>query len=386
MGVIILEDLIFYRSILDNIRNNIKYLSDNKQRETILSFLDKKYNENTINDYLAYVLDPNKNGIGNKPLNNLISNFNSEIDIEYIDDTIIEVNREYTFDDGTRIDILININNELVIGMENKVNSKERKDQTFNYKEQIEKEFGENHILIFLTIGGQKPNSDFNSLSYKELVENLKNVNYDFTENIRKSIYYQDLIIHLEEYIMNEEYVSISEKTKLYIKNKSLIQDLKDSLENDSKNSFDKIENYIENYFDDNLEVDFGGRSYQQFYKETWKSFENLNVHFEYHFSPEDLLLRNKINFMIDVEKSNKEKFIDIFNTVHKDKIKNFENKNIYNCPDKRERAVAYKEYDFEPEKLISIIDKSLSEFEFLIDLIDKTFEIYSERNFSDDD
>ncbi|MFW6016383.1 MAG: hypothetical protein ACOCRK_08080 [bacterium] len=245
-------------------------------------------------------------------------------------------------------------------------------------------EFGDNNILIFLTIGGQEPDSDFYSLSYKELVEKLKDVNYDFTENIRKSVYYQDLIIHLEEYIMNEEHTHISEKSKLYIKNKKLIQELNDSLVNDSKNSFDRVENFIENYFDDNLEVYFGNRGYQQIFKEKWKSHKKLNVHFEYHFRPEDLLLRDKINFMVDVESSNRDKFIDIFNTIHAEKIKEFEIKKIQNCPNKRKHAVAYKEYEFDPEKLISIIEKSLNEFEFLIDLIDQTFEVYSENNFSE--
>ncbi|MFW6016382.1 MAG: PD-(D/E)XK nuclease family protein [bacterium] len=126
----ILEELNFYKSMLDNIRNSIKYFPDKIQKETILSFLNKKYHENTINDYLAYVLNPNKNGIGIKPLYNLISHFDDDLVLDNLDETTIEVNREYSFYNGSRIDILIKINNDLVIGMENKVNSKERGERT----------------------------------------------------------------------------------------------------------------------------------------------------------------------------------------------------------------------------------------------------------------
>jgi len=368
-----------YEDRLKNLQFIWPYLPDDKNNLTILAMLNKQYDENTISDYLAYVLDPEKNGLGLKPLNNLISLFDEEKVIETEDYNYIEIFREYGFKDGSRIDLLIKVNDSFVIAIESKVLAKESKNQTNNYSQHIKSEFGDDNILIFLSIGGQETISDFKSLSYKKLVSQLKDVNFDLTKDIRKSVYYQDFIIHLEEYIMADGNAKLTEKSKLYIEYKDMLEDLRSSLLKDSKKTFEQVENYIKNHFDDNWTIKFKSKRYQQISKEPWRSLDYLDVHFEYHFSPENILFRDKIKYMVDAEGNNRNKFIKIFNEICQEKINEFRDKNIKCCPPDKKRSIVYKEYRNNPEKLIETISKSLSEFEFLIDLIDKAFEKYLE-------
>ncbi|SFP37254.1 hypothetical protein [Salibacterium halotolerans] len=60
---------------LDRIADIYPYIKeeDVQTNDTVLTTLNKQFHdENAISDYLAYVLDPNGNGVGIQPLHNLL--------------------------------------------------------------------------------------------------------------------------------------------------------------------------------------------------------------------------------------------------------------------------------------------------------------------------
>jgi hypothetical protein len=386
-----MSKMIKYERRLSNLAEIYSYLPDEKDRDTILGIFNKRYDENYISDYLAFILDPYRNGIGTQPLNMILDYFTEE-DNSLSKEDNIEINREFTLSNNRRIDLLININDSLIIGIENKIFAVESQNQTSDYAKNIRNMFGndKDYLFIFLTKGGKEATSEeFLSLTYKVLVSLFKKVAFDFSENIRKSIYYQDFIIHLEEFIMTDNSFNLSEKSKLYIANHDMIKDLKDSLIEDSKSGFDKIESYIKNYFDekesDDWEYNFANntgssnRGWQQLYKDDWYLKGELSVHFEYHFGPKDFFLRDSIKYMVDAEGKRKEKFIQLFEKYYQENKAEFEALNIENRPDERDYAVAYKSYYPKRNSILEVINQSLEEFYFLIEIIDKTMAEYKE-------
>jgi len=382
--------MIKYERRLSNLAEIYSYLPDEKDRDTILGIFNKRYDENYISDYLAFVLDPDRNGIGAQPLNKILDYFTEE-DNSLSKDDNIEINREFTLSNNRRIDLLININDSLIIGIENKVFAAESQNQTSDYAKNIKNMFGDDkdYLFIFLTKGGKEAASEeFMSLTYKNLVSLLKKVVFDFSENIRKSIYYQDFIIHLEEFIMRDNAFDITKKTELYIKNKKMIQDLQESFNKNSEMIFNYIKSYIrervrEKFNNGEWQFDFSrpntNRSYQQIFKNNWNSHNNLRIHFEYHFHPYSLLSENEIAFMLDIEDSNKERFINLLEENNENYSFHFKEKGIETVSKKG--RIAYKTYKYKDIKkdLPKIIDKSLEEFEFFIELVDNTFDYYPE-------
>ena len=102
------EELFLLAERLAIIEEKARLVTDpNFTRETIPALFKRTYDENFISDYLAYILDPSRNGIGTEPLQALLSlafDYDSDMDL---DNAIID--REHTFKDSSlgRIDLLI---------------------------------------------------------------------------------------------------------------------------------------------------------------------------------------------------------------------------------------------------------------------------------------
>ncbi len=368
-----------YHTRLEILTKSTEMLPDGRRTETIPTIFGKVFDENFISDYLAYILNPKKNGVGTSPLRKFVENFKENITINEaeIDFNKVTMNREYTLKNNRRIDLLIKVDNSLIIGIENKIFSKEGDKQTKDYAECINKEFIDyTRLLCYLTPRKDSPESTkFISLSYDQLGKLLRDINYDFTENIRKSVIFNDFIIHLEEYIVNKKLV-VNEKTKLYIDNHEIINDLSDNFNSDAESVFNAVESLIKSYFSGS-EWKFwfkSSREYQQIYKDDWLK-DDLYIHYEYHFSATDLLLKNKIKFMVDVERDRRDDFIKRYKDIQDKDKKIYQEKGIEFLPNKRLNAIAYKEYPFTLENLESVLEKSLEEFVFLEKLIDESID-----------
>ena len=82
---------------------------------------------------------------------------------------------------------------------------------------------------------------------------------------------------------------------------------------------------------------------------------------------------------MLDAEGKRKEDFIQFFEKYYQENKAEFEALNIYHRPDERDYAVAYKSYYPKRNNILEVINQSLEEFDFLIEIIDKTMAEYKE-------
>ncbi|NBG88119.1 PDDEXK-like family protein [Isachenkonia alkalipeptolytica] len=337
--------------VLDKI---VGYLPERKKKtKTIPSIFSKSYDENFISDFLAYILDPNINGIGNDPLVKLIENYCGDDEellkiLDLKECNTIEVTREFTFRNKRRLDILIQINNELIIAIENKVFSNESENQTLSYTNSIHEKFPEHkYLFLYLTPAGKIPASkDFQPISYSQLADVLKRVTFDYREGIRENVIFQEFILHVEEYIMGKSRDKISEHTKLYLEYEDTINKLKSAHDEDAKVVFEEFEELVEQLFKDdetwvyNLKHD---RGYQQIYKKHWNR-KGLFIHHEFLISSKNILTENNLQYMIDVEGKDKEKFFALFHEEYEKIWDSYYENGFKYRPDKRGIAIIYKE------------------------------------------
>jgi hypothetical protein len=203
--------------------------------DTIPAIFNSAYDENFISDYLSYVLNPDRNGLGTEPLRALLGLVSAEfngIDIQEVD-----IYREYTLDSG-RIDLLILIDESLVVGIENKILSSESGNQTEYYAKVIRKEFKEHQkAMIFLSPHGTQPASKyFRAISYRQLLNTFRCMPYDWITDVKKSVLWEDFLQHLEEYIVSEKTsFEFSPRADLYLENYDMLEDLQQAFKNDWK-------------------------------------------------------------------------------------------------------------------------------------------------------
>ncbi|MCH4890287.1 hypothetical protein EZV73_22080 [Acidaminobacter sp. JC074] len=289
---------------------------------TIPRIFNKVYNENFISDYLAYIFNPKINGIGTKPLQVLVDYFMPTYEIN---NTKIEVMREYVFNSGRRIDLLI-ILDELIVALEHKVWSDESENQTISYSSSLDKLYPEKDILkIFLSPSGKVAQSEkFIAMSYETLVSLLKSVDTDDMETMRQRVLFEELILHIEEYFMTKGFNEVTEQTRLYLKNKDLIEELQSAFITDAVNTFIIFEERIRNYFEPyKFEVNFSPkRGYQQLYKNHWND-ESLFIHHEFSLSCTDLLQNEVFNYYLHVEGSERHQFLEFFDKNYSMNIDN---------------------------------------------------------------
>lgn len=374
-----------YQYELDKLNSIINYLPDKIRKTTIPMIFNSSLDENFISDYLAYVLNPKINGLGNTPLKHLFKNFKN-IDIEIAEEfeNGIEIAREYTFKSNRRIDLLILIGGSFVIGIENKIKADEHGEQTKSYAKSIDEEFPDREaLLIYLTVQEKRPASkEFKILTYWDLINILNAVKFNFTDNIRKSVFFDDFKLHLEEFIMKKESLELSDRTNLYLENLKMINELEESFKNDSIRVFNYIASYIKSHYSESdWKFDFSAnRGYQQIYKDKWYR-DKLYIHFEFHKSAEQLVRDNKLFFMVEVEKKNKKQFFNLFEKRYLENKDNFDKLSIKHRPSSRSHAVGYKRYDFSIKNIEVVFTQVIEEFNFLINLIDETLLEYDEKN-----
>jgi hypothetical protein len=359
---------------------------------TIPKIFNKTYDENFISDFLSYILNPFENGVGFGPLNALL-NFSQNNEKIQLDNSLskrdISIRREHPFEDRKRIDLRITIRDELVICIENKILMSEGKYQTKNYAESIKKEFpGYNYIFLYLSpTKNIAPSSDeFIHISYSDLIERLEPIGNTSFHLDRKRLLFKEFILHIKEYIMDAKTLYLSEKSKLYLKYKDVIDDLSQSFKNNSDDHFEYCMEIIKSIYtkeEEEWEFNFtADRVYQQVFKKNWPRNKNLNIHFEYNFPEKSLLIKQKIGFMLDVEGQKKREFRDEYQKVFGRIENNYHNNEIKYLPGRNDRSIAYKNYDFaispdnpDSRQIADFFQKAFDEFSFIIPMIDEVLD-----------
>ncbi len=273
-----------------------KGLQECRQQKTpksIPEIFGIQYKEVYITQWLGYLLDPNKNGLGSlclMPLNALLlaggyDEISSDTNIKEI-----KVYTEYVFENNRRIDIYIETP-ECLIGIENKICSDEQKNQTHDYSESLKK-ISDNSKGIYLYPEWNKqvnPKGIFHAVTYKKLHEELMKIDLDDIKD-RNHWILNEFMKYVEENLMS--FQTLTPMGKLY----SLYQ-------KNIEEAADDYDRYIK-YIAKQLEAKAKEAGFK------WKSINNTvyqinpitnKNYFHFHFEVE---FRNEIFLFIHLEKS----------------------------------------------------------------------------------
>lgn len=163
-----------------------------KTQFNIIDFFQSNFNENAWSDIFSYLLNSKKDhSLQQSFLRKLLFNvdneeikrFKKKLPLSSNSETVTV--REWLTDDGRRIDIMVLVKDKTnkthsVVGIENKLDSKEGDNQLMDYQNAIAKRYStcENKILLFLTPDGRTgETSDDNkdcqciSVSYESIIK-----------------------------------------------------------------------------------------------------------------------------------------------------------------------------------------------------------------------
>ena len=217
------------------------YMKIPKKEKTFMEISGYPHFENVCSNILAFYFNPKEehglNDVMLKTLLNIVKEKETSIDTN-VNISDIKVFREFTTENGNRIDIVMQ-NNEIVIGIENKIMARVNNDLT-DYANTLEK-LNSNSAKILLSFYDESDianKNGFINITYGEFINKFKNniTNYADTQN-KWYIYLVDFIKNLEGFKMEKE---MEEEINKWIKNhQEEINDFYELL-NTFKNSIDK--------------------------------------------------------------------------------------------------------------------------------------------------
>jgi len=387
------EELSLIAEQLTIIEKKYKQIPDTvSQRLTIPAVFGRTYDENFFSDYLAYILDPERNGIGIEPLQKLLSLVTE--DIAEIEFDQVDIDREYTFEDPSlgRIDFLITLGEDGengVIGIENKLYSSESKNQTIAYAKGFENDFNNcDHYLIFLSPYAHTPASRaFQNVRYEELLQVLCEIHYPVLNDIHKTVIWEDFLAHLEEYIvMSKVKLELSGKTRLYLDHRQVLIGLYDAYKNDAQKVYDFVIAAVKHSFGDGWVFNFKGHyPYQEIKQESWY-FGKVYLFYQYLFSRDNLLINNRVPFMLGIypKNANSKQFYEWFQPNYSSVSDLCLSRGIESFPTEykgtQSYLIAYKEYPIAIDELTSIDQpfiQAVEEFSVFTPLIDDAIQAY---------
>lgn len=362
------EDLSLLAERLIAIEAKYRQLEESKPRRlTIPAIFGRASDENFLSDYLAYVLDPDRNGVGIEPLQELLSL--AYDNIADIDPEQVAIEREYTFKDPGlgRIDLLIQLGEDGsggVIGIENKIHSWESGNQTIAYAKGLQKDFkrADLHIYIYLTPNPDQPASKkFKRVSYADLAQALRQIRYPVLDDIHKSVIWEDFLAHLEDYIvMSTRKMELSGQTRLYLEHHHMLESLSQAYQQDAQMVYDYVTSSISRFFGDDWTFHFQGRyNFQEVDRKSWR-FEKYRLFYQYFFGRSGLLIRDRFGFMLGVYPKNPEsrRFLDWFQASRPQIRELCDSRGMNAYPGKVKgtgsHVIAYKEYPLVMEDLAS--------------------------------
>lgn len=219
--------------------NDFKKLSEIKDEVNIFKILNMADKETVHSDMLAWLFNPYENhNLNDKAIKVLLMQL-SEKDAEYINLLLLnysdlEVYREYTIDNGRRIDILMESrNNKVIIIIENKIWSGEGDNQLEDYKKYIDEKYID-YSRIFLYLTPEK--------EIKEKYKGYTHITYNTIYKIINNILH-DNQIKLEIRALLKQYKEIIRRNIMGNVDKEMI-DLCRKLYVEHKDALDKIMQY----------------------------------------------------------------------------------------------------------------------------------------------
>lgn len=336
----------------------------------LLDIFRKSINENAVSDILAFLLTPRR-GLGELLLP-LVASLAGE-DFEFSPGTLI--NREYALRNNRRVDILIlDEDHKVFIAIENKVYAKEGNGQTADYVILLREEFPDYQgKFIYLTATGEKPRSnEFVVVSYADLITRVKSLSVGsiLKAHPRKVFLFNDFLEHMEENFMgSKDIANFSEKTRLYLENFEMLNDLQTTYKQETGDIFDLLIQKLA------LGSDWETRQrsgWWQIWKKNWEA-KNIFVHFELH-NPESMIADKSFAFMVDVEGGKKESFFSKYEQMFPRLSSEYKTQNIKYRPKERSSvALAYKRYPLSQSKpeVVAALKQAFTDFQFIVPQID---------------
>ena len=226
------EEKKLYKKFLDDEYHHIENLEIELKKPNIFNILGISRMEIRHSNFLGWLLDPNEShGLGNKFLVRILRDLALDekntldiIKVSKLNFNNIDVRREYPIssknnnDKDKKIDILIIFRDDnLVICIENKIDSKDSKQQLKDYRDYINETFKKEddkddveykNIFVYLTPNGDDPTNDTNekeywcNYSYKDdIIKHLTHTQDSITDSIIKT-YISDYLSILKSEIM----------------------------------------------------------------------------------------------------------------------------------------------------------------------------------------
>jgi len=300
---------------LARIAEQFKLVGESRPRRmTIPAIFGRSGDENFISDYLAYIVDPKRNGVGIEPLQALLSLAYENITEIKLD--AVAIRREYIFGKNPnlgRIDFVIELGEdgaEGVIGIENKIYASEGESQTSAYAQGLKSDYpGRDLYCIYLTPSGRLPLSlEFKAVSYTDMLRSLREIRYPVLGDIHKTVIWEDFLAHLEEYIvMNQGKLELSGRTRLYLDHREMMEKLANAYEVDAQKVYDVVTGSIKNNFGEDWHFSFLGRnSFQEINRDSWE-MGKFYLFYQFFFSRDTLLSGDQFSLMVGAYPKNAE-------------------------------------------------------------------------------
>lgn len=248
---------------LEEVISRLNQLYSEGVKDTIITLpgiFGKQRNETFITSWLAYLLNPDINGLGLAPLNALLQCYTQRAKKDpdsmiLTDAEQVSVETEYTFtDSGRRIDLLITTES-YVIGVEHKIDAGEHGDQTSDYWQGLLKlRDAENQnlsqkpsepkgtVAIYLTPkanSGEPVCDHFVVVTYSDWLNKLKEIPYEYQGDHRKNFFFYEYLLYVEEELMdanNTGYPKMNETVELYHSNSIVLRKAKEEYEKYNEN------------------------------------------------------------------------------------------------------------------------------------------------------
>lgn len=292
--------------------------------ESIAKIFEVESKENTISNWLSFLLDPKRFKDG-APLKALLGLFLEANQFEETDTDTVIVSREYTLLNRRRVDLLIETD-DLIIGIENKIFSSIHNDQLNDYYDKLriqhEKNDGDRKIMTVLLAPSWSNDVIQLKIDINEQVvvtyEELANA---FAEIPQKNIEYRNYFIlnefvkYVNDYIregameLNNEWAVFNSKhsaelTEIVKNGEQQLEILSNKIEktlNDVGNKiFTSSEQQVENF---HVYKKVTSKAfYLQLFHTTWEKYK---IHYEIgagDYESRGFILPTKLHLLIDVE------------------------------------------------------------------------------------
>jgi hypothetical protein len=370
------------QSQLDSYRNALTELSRQYAQAqsippkplTIPAIFGRSHHENFISDYLAFILDPTKNGIGTAPLAQFLELCGLDPDVVSLNE--VTIHREYIVGSG-RIDLLLEWEETQVVGIENKIYAVEGEGQTKYYACEIPRLFEDTPChFVYLTRDGHKADSrKFRPISYADLLSALRQVVVAPNTGARQLVLWYDFLEHLEVYIImsDPDHFEFSDKAKLYLKHLDMLRDLRTTFKNEWSMVIDYLEKQVYVHLDGGpWQTNFNRtREWHQVTKPTWIASQLL-VSYYYYFSAA-YFNRQEVCFVLDVERNRVKHFLDQFDQRYPALEAEYQQREMLYRPPSQRHVIAWKTYPISQDinQIAQTFVEAFDEFRFLEKEID---------------